>query len=87
MTHHRAQAHAPAVAKTAASLDLGRSGVIEDVDGDDATTLRLLEMGLVPGTSITLIKRAPMGDPLQLQVRGYHLSLRRSEAQRVRLQP
>lgn len=70
---------------TAAQLELGSSAVIDEVDGADATALRLLEMGLVPGTSIKLIKRAPLGDPLQLQVRGFHLSLRRAEAQRVRV--
>ncbi len=75
-----------AVASTAAQLELGCSGVIDDVDGADATALRLLEMGLVPGTTIKLIKRAPLGDPLQLQVRGFHLSLRCAEAHRVRLQ-
>ncbi|MEM6295836.1 MAG: ferrous iron transport protein A [Myxococcota bacterium] len=68
---------------TAASLELGRSGVVDDVEGTDATAVRLLEMGLVPGTTVTLIKRAPLGDPLQFRVRGFHLSLRRAEAARV----
>ncbi len=72
-----------AMSVTAASLELGRSGVIEDVEGTDATAVRLLEMGLVPGTTVTLLKRAPLGDPLQFRVRGFHLSLRRAEAARV----
>ena len=71
---------------SAATLKVGESGVVDDVDGTDTTALRLLEMGLVSGTSITLIKTAPTGDPLQFRVRGFHLSLRRAEAQRVRLQ-
>ncbi len=70
---------------SAASLEVGATGVVEDVEGSDATALRLLEMGLVPGTPITLIKRAPGGDPVQLRVRGFHLSLRIAEAGRVRL--
>jgi ferrous iron transport protein A len=66
-------------------LPLGRPGVVSSVDGDDAVKVRLLEMGLVPGTAVRVVKRAPGGDPLQLQLRGYHLSLRVSEASRVRL--
>lgn len=70
---------------SAASLEVGESGIVGDVDGSDTTTLRLLEMGLTAGTRITLIKRAPTGDPLQFRVRGFHLSLRKAEAGRVRL--
>lgn len=70
---------------TAATLEVGQSGVVDEVDGTDTMTLRLLEMGLVKGTSITLIRRAPSGDPLQFRIRGFHLSLRSSEARRVRL--
>lgn len=71
---------------SAASLEVGQSGVVDDVEGTDTTTLRLLEMGLVSGTRVTLIKAAPTGDPLQFRVRGFHLSLRKAEAGRVRLQ-
>jgi Fe2+ transport system protein FeoA len=71
--------------RTLAELELGGSGVIDGVTGRDAMAIRLLEMGLVPGTPVKLLKRAPMGDPLQLQVRGYHLSLRAAEAARVQL--
>jgi Fe2+ transport system protein FeoA len=67
------------------ALEPGRTAVIVDVRGDDALQVRLLEMGLVPGTPITVVKRAPFGDPLELRVRGYHLSLRRAEARRVEL--
>ena len=70
---------------SAATLQIGESGVVDDVEGSDTTALRLLEMGLVSGTPITLLKRAPTGDPLQFRVRGFHLSLRRAEAGRVRL--
>ncbi|MGH1344106.1 MAG: FeoA family protein [Nannocystales bacterium] len=70
---------------SAESLQVGESGVVEDVGGTDTTALRLLEMGLVCGTVVTLLKRAPTGDPLQFRVRGFHLSLRRAEAARIQL--
>lgn len=70
---------------SAASLQIGESGVVEDVGGTDATALRLLEMGLVSGTVVTLLKKAPTGDPLQFRVRGFHLSLRRAEAARIQI--
>ena len=71
---------------TLAELEIGGAGVIEGVTGRDAMTVRLLEMGLVPGTPVRVLRRAPLGDPLQLQVRGYHLSLRAAEAARIRLE-
>ena len=70
---------------SAATLLVGESGVVKDVGGTDATALRLLEMGLVEGTVVTLLKRAPTGDPLQFRVRGFHLSLRSAEAGRIEL--
>jgi ferrous iron transport protein A len=51
--------------------------------GADATAIRLLEMGLTPGALVRVVGRAPLGDPLELEVRGYRLSLRRAEAARV----
>jgi Fe2+ transport system protein FeoA len=48
-------------------------------------SVRLLEMGFVPGVEVSLVKRAPLGDPLELRLRGYHVSLRRAEARRVEL--
>jgi len=73
------------VAGTVAQLGLDEAGTVDTVDGDDAVSIRLLEMGFVPGTSVKVLKVAPMGDPLQLQLRGYHISLRRAEANRIRL--
>jgi len=49
--------------------------------------VRLLEMGLTPGTMIQLVKRAPLGDPLEVRVRGCHVSLRTAEAAHVRVAP
>ena len=68
-----------------AALDLGQRGVISQVAGEERLRRRLLEMGLVPGTEIHLIRRAPLGDPLEIGVRGYRLSLRRAEAALVGL--
>ena len=66
-----------------AQLTLGSRGEVVQVEGADEISLRLLEMGLVPGTEFTLLGAAPLGDPLELEVRGYRLSLRKSEAARV----
>ncbi len=49
--------------------------------------LRMREMGLLPGTRVKLVRTAPLGDPLEIEVRGYHLSLRRDEAARIVIDP
>ena len=70
----------------AASLDrlsTGHARAITDVVGGDAVSIRLLEMGLTPGEQVRVIGRAPLGDPLEVEIRGYRLSLRHSEAARV----
>lgn len=61
-------------------LESGERGVIAGIDCEPAVARRLMELGLVPGTDIEMIRRAPLGDPLEVSVRGLHLSLRRSEA-------
>ncbi len=66
-----------------AQLSIGSRGEVVHVEGVDEISLRLMEMGLVPGTEFTLLGAAPLGDPLELEVRGYRLSLRKSEAARV----
>jgi ferrous iron transport protein A len=64
-------------------VSVGRTVRVHDVDGVDAVALRLLEMGLTPGVAVRLVGRAPFGDPLELELRGYRLSIRRQEAARV----
>ena len=64
-------------------LPQGQAAVICSLEGDDSLTVRLMEMGFVPGTVVTLLKRAPFGDPLEFRVRGSHVSLGRAEARRV----
>ncbi len=66
-------------------LKPGQTGVIRDVHGDDGVAVRLLEMGLTDGEPITLVGAAPLGDPLEFALRGYRLSLRLSEAERVEI--
>lgn len=66
-------------------LKVGQSGVILSVGGQGALRLRLLDMGLIPGTRVTVRKSAPMGDPIQIYLRGYELTLRRDEARQITL--
>jgi ferrous iron transport protein A len=61
----------------------GQKGRILDVDGDDAIAVRLMEMGLVDGAEIQFLGLAPLGDPAEFLIRGYRLSLRKTEAARV----
>lgn len=61
----------------------GESGVIVRLDGDAAIAHRLMELGLVPGTSVEVVRRAPLGDPVELRLRQVHLSIRRSEAANI----
>ena len=61
-------------------LTLGQSAVITAVGGEGALRCRLLDMGLIPHTRVTLQKVAPMGDPIEITIRGYELTLRKTEA-------
>lgn len=63
-----------------AALPVGGNAVIRRVRGERAVVRRLLEIGLVPGTKVTLRRIAPMGDPIELTLRNFALSIRRSEA-------
>jgi len=68
-------------------LSPGSEAIIREIDGEVASIRRLMDLGLVPGTSVRFVRSAPLGDPLELLVRGAHLSLRRSEAARVHVEP
>lgn len=78
----------PADSQPLTSLHVGRKAVVTSIDVPIESRGRLLEMGLLVGTPVELIRYAPMGDPVEIKVRGYHLSLRKNEAQliQVRLQ-
>ena len=66
-------------------LKIGQTGTIARVGGEGALRLRFLDMGLIPGTRVMLQKVAPMGDPIQIQVRGYELTIRREDAAKITL--
>ena len=67
-------------------LPVGSSGVITAVGGDGALRCRLLDMGLIPRTRVTLQKTAPMGDPIEIRVRGSELTLRVEEAKKIEVE-
>lgn len=66
-----------------AQLRPGQRGRISAIQGDDALVQRLMEMGLIEGETIELLRVAPLGDPLEIRLGDYRLSLRRTEAARV----
>jgi ferrous iron transport protein A len=72
--------------RAAADLATGQSGRVARVSGSDDIGRRLLEMGVTPGIEIRRIGAAPLGDPLEFELRGYRLSLRKKEAQHVELE-
>jgi Fe2+ transport system protein FeoA len=68
-------------------LGLGRQATLHSYPPAGAAFLRLREMGLLPGTRLTLVRTAPLGDPLEIEVRGYRLSLRRGDADSILVEP
>jgi Fe2+ transport system protein FeoA len=68
---------------TLKDLPIGKSGTVTAVGGEKALRRRLLEMGITPGTTVTVKKAAPMGDPIELLLRGYVLSLRLQDAEKI----
>jgi ferrous iron transport protein A len=67
-------------------MRVGQRASVIDVVGLDEISIRLMEMGLTPGTELLILGTAPLGDPIELEVRGYRLSVRKSEAARVEVQ-
>lgn len=65
---------------------VGERGVIRIVGGDGRIRRRLFDMGVTPGADVLLKKRAPLGDPLEVTIRGYELTLRKSEAEFVTME-
>lgn len=68
-------------------LPIGESGIITAVHGEGALRRRLLDMGLTPHTRVTMFKAAPMGDPVELELRGYSLTLRLEDAANIDITP
>ncbi|MEG1849793.1 MAG: FeoA family protein [Oscillospiraceae bacterium] len=72
--------------RTLDCLPVGNSAIIHTVGGEGALRCRLLDMGLTPGTTILLRKVAPMGDPIELRLRGYELTLRLEDAREIEVE-
>jgi len=70
-----------------ASLDVGSTATVCDIKVPPEYRGRLLEMGLLVGTPVELVRFAPLGDPVEIKVRGYHLTLRRHEADQIWVRP
>lgn len=68
------------MSRTLDSLKPGDEAVVRSLDGEPEAFGRLMEMGLLPGTPVKVVRYAPLGDPIEIVIRGYHLSLRRAEA-------
>ncbi len=72
---------------TLADLPKGESRMVMSIRGEDSiVTRRLMEMGVIPGVAVRMVKSAPFGDPIEVRVRGYSLALRKSEAEAVELE-
>ncbi len=72
---------------TLAKLQPGARAIVRKVSGAPELLRRLMELGFVPGTTVTLVRRAPMGDPIELRLRGTHFSIRNTEADRIDVDP
>jgi Fe2+ transport system protein FeoA len=68
---------------TLETLNPGDNAIVVRVSGNGAVSRRMADMGIVPGRRLTLIRRAPLGDPIDISLMGYHLTLRMAEANRV----
>ena len=68
-------------------LEPGSKAKVIQITGRGAARRRILDMGMVPGAEIEVIRKAPMGDPLEFLVKGYNLSLRKAEAELIVVQP
>ena len=69
------------------ALRPGEAGCVLAVEGDDAVARRLADLGFWPGSEVLVVRRAPLGDPMQVRIGGYRLALGRAEGRRVQLGP
>ena len=72
--------------KLLSEMKVGESGKIVSVNGEGAIRRRLFDMGVTPGAEVYLRKRAPLGDPIEISLRGYELTLRKAEASQVEIE-
>ena len=71
---------------TLEKLQVGKTAVIKTVGGEGELRCRLLDMGLIPKTKVTMMKVAPMGDPMEIRLRGYELTLRKEDAGKIEIE-
>lgn len=69
------------------NLPPGQSGVVAELQVPVESQARLLEMGLLVGTQVEVVRFAPLGDPVEIKIRGYHLSIRKHEADLILVRP
>ncbi len=72
---------------TLKELQIGKSAVIETVGGEGALRQHFLDMGVIPGAEVTVVKLAPMGDPMELKIHGYALTIRLADAEKIGITP
>jgi len=72
---------------TLKDLEIGKSAVITAVGGEGALRQHFLDMGVIPGAEVTVVKLAPMGDPMELKIHGYELTIRVADAERIKIKP
>ena len=72
---------------TLKELEIGKSATVVSVGGSGALRQHILDMGVTPGTELTVVKYAPMGDPVEIRVHGYELTLRLDDAAKIEIEP
>lgn len=72
--------------KTLKNLQPGESGVVKKLHGEGAVKRRIMDMGITKGTAVAVRKVAPLGDPIELTVRGYELSIRKADAAEIEIE-
>lgn len=73
----------PATLQPLTTISLGTTATVVEINLPSASRPRLMEMGLLVGTKVELVRFAPLGDPVEIKVRGYNLTLRKSEAEQI----
>ncbi|MBQ7900417.1 MAG: ferrous iron transport protein A, partial [Clostridia bacterium] len=72
---------------TLKELQIGKMAVINTVGGDGALRQHFLDMGIIPGVEVTVVKFAPMGDPMEIRIHGYELTIRVADAEKIEITP
>ena len=73
--------------KTLAQLEIGDTATVRSVGGEGALRQHFLDMGVIPGAQMTLVKFAPLGDPMEFLIHGYELTLRKDDAAQITVEP